>query len=95
MGHRIYTSYNWYQTDIEKFLIKTYHINGIPFTFNEISEEDKNDCLILEEANDSITYTPVDFFNSSFYLIDEEAHPMLFELELENPELLDEIDNPY
>jgi hypothetical protein len=35
--------------------------------------------------------TPEEFYLKSFYLIDEQAHPILFELELENPEALDEI----
>jgi hypothetical protein len=35
--------------------------------------------------------TPEIFYQKSFYLIDEEAHPMLFELDLENPEVLDEL----
>ena len=95
MGYKIHTSYNWYQTDTEKFLIKIYYISGIPFTFDEISEEEQNDPDILKEADNSMTYTPIDFYNSSFYLIDEEAHPCLFELDLENPEVLDELDSPY
>jgi hypothetical protein len=33
-------------------------------------------------------YEPEDLYKTSFYLIDEQCHPMLFELELENPECL-------
>lgn len=91
MSYKITYTYNWYQTETEKFLIKTYYINGIAFTFNEITEEENNPD-ILKTANDNMIYKPIDFYHSSFYLIDEEAHPMLFPIELENPELLDELD---
>ena len=39
----------------------------------------------------NILHNPEFFYLKSFYLIDEEAHPCLFEMEIENPELLDEI----
>jgi len=92
MGYRIATSYNWYKTDTEILLIKTYYINGIAFTFNELPEIATQDPDIITQANDSMTYTPEYFFLKSFYLIDEEAHPMLFELDIENPELLEELE---
>ena len=91
MGYRIATSYNWYRTDTDIMLIKTYYINGVAFTFNELPIENQ-DPDIITEANDNINYTPEMFFLKSFYLIGEECHPMLFELDLENPELLDEIE---
>ena len=92
MKFRIHTSYNWYQTEWERFLIKTYYLKGIAFTFNELPEIAQNDPNIIREANDSMTYTPEIFFLKSYYLIDEECHPCIFDLELENPELLDELD---
>lgn len=95
MSHKISTSYNWYQTDTERFIIKTYYINGIAFTFDEPTKDIQEHPEIIKEANDNLTYTPEFFFLKSFYLIEEEAHPCLFELELENPELLDELESPY
>lgn len=91
MKHKIHTSYNWYQTDSERFLIKTYYINGIAFTFDEIPKISQDNLDIINEANQNLTHTPEFFYLKSFYLIDEEAHPCLFEMDLENPELLDEI----
>jgi hypothetical protein len=41
---------------------------------------------LCREADKNRTYDPEDLYRSSFYLIDEEAHPMLFPVELENPE---------
>ena len=88
MKYKITYSYNWYNTDTERFIIKTYYINNIPFTFDEILKIMQDDPEIIERANEQLTMTPEIFYQKSFYLIDEEAHPMLFEVDLENPEAL-------
>lgn len=91
MKHKITCSHNWYETTEDRFIIKTYYINSIPFTFDEILEELQDDPEIIEKANQQLTMTPEIFYLKSFYLIDEECHPFLFDLDLENPEVLDEI----
>ena len=91
MSYKITYTYNWYKTSETKFLIKTYYINYIPFTFDELEEVSQNDLEIIAEADQQLLMTPEIFYKSSFYLIDEEAHPFLFELDLDNPEVLDEI----
>jgi hypothetical protein len=91
MKHKITYSYNWYKTDTERFIIKTYHINNIPFTFDELPSIIQDDPEIIERANEQLTMTPEIFYQKSFYLIDEEAHPCLFEMDIENPDVLDEI----
>lgn len=92
MSYKITTSYNWYETDFDKFLIRTFMINEVPFTFNEIPKISQDDPEILEEASQNPVLTPTYFYHKSFYLIDEEMHPCLYELDLENPEILDEIE---
>jgi hypothetical protein len=89
--YKITYTYNWYQTPEDKFIIKTYYINNIPFTFDDIPEIAQDDPEIIAKAEQQLTMTPEIFYQKSFYLIDEEAHPMLFELDLENPEALDEL----
>jgi hypothetical protein len=91
MRYKITYTYNWYQTPEDKFIIKTYYINNIPFTFDELPEIAQDDPEIIDKAEQQLTMTPEIFYQKSFYLIDEEAHPMLFELDLENPEALDEL----
>jgi hypothetical protein len=91
MSYKITYTYNWYQTPEDKFIIKTYYINNIPFTFDDIPEMAQDDPEIIEKAEQQLTMTPEIFYQKSFYLIDEQAHPCLFELELENPEVLDEL----
>jgi hypothetical protein len=91
MKYKITHSYNWYETTEDRFIIKTYYINGIAFTFDELPSIVQQDPEIIEKADKGLTYDPEYFFLKSFYLIDEQAHPCLFELELENPEVLDEL----
>lgn len=91
MKYKITTSYNWYKTEDDKYIIKTYYINGIAFTFDEILEKSQDDPEIIAKAEQQLTMTPEIFYQKSFYLIDEEAHPILFEMDLENPEVLDSI----
>jgi len=91
MKYKITSSYNWYQTDEEKFIIKTFYINHIPFTFDELPSIIQDDPEIIAWANEQLTMNPEIFFQKSFYLIDELCHPCLFDLDLENPEALDEM----
>jgi hypothetical protein len=91
MSYKITSSYNWYEAGCDKFIIKTYYINGIPFTFDELNEFDQKNPEIIAKAEQQFLMTPNEFYLKSFYLIDEQAHPMLFEMDLENPEVLDEI----
>ena len=91
MKYKITSSYNWYETTEDRFIIKTYYINGIAFTFDELPSIVQQDPEIIAKADKGLTYDPDYFFLKSFYLIDEQAHPCLFEMELENPEVLDEL----
>jgi hypothetical protein len=91
MKYKITHSYNWYVTEDDKFIIKTYYINGIAFTFDDIPEIAQDDPEIIAKAEQQLTMTPEIFYQKSFYLIDEECHPCLFQLDLENPEVLDEL----
>jgi hypothetical protein len=86
MKFKITHSYNWYETDTETFIIKTYHINNLAFTFDELPQIAQDDPEIIRLADEQLILSPEIFFKNSFYLIDEEAHPCLFEVELENPE---------
>ena len=88
MKYKITHSFNWYETDTERSIIKTYSINHIPFTFDDLIGIVQDDPEIIKKANEQLTLTPEIFYLKSFYLIDEEAHPLLFEMNLENPEHL-------
>ena len=85
---KITQAYCWYNKST--MLVKMYFINSIPFTFDELPEMAIYDPGILEKADQQLRWEPKDLYLKSFYLIDEEAHPCLFDVELENPE-----DMPY
>jgi len=65
-----------------------YFINHIPFTFDELPEIAFSDPELIELADQQLRWEPEDLYRTSFYLIDEQCHPMLFDVELENPECL-------
>jgi hypothetical protein len=90
MSYKITHSFNWYETDTERSIIKTYSINHIPFTFDDLKDVVQDDPETIKKANEQLTLTPEIFYLKSFYLIDEEAHPLLFEMDLENPQDLPE-----
>ena len=67
-----------------------YYVENIPFAFDVLEKEEKEDKWILSEAAINPEYTMEDIFRFSDYLIAEECHPVLFELDLVNPGLIPE-----
>jgi hypothetical protein len=65
-----------------------YFINSIPFTFDELPDESLFDLELIELADKERRFEPEDLYQSSYYLILEECHPLLYELDLENPECM-------
>ena len=86
MKYRIDTSYCWYND--KKQIVLMYFINQVPFTFDELPDDAIYDLDLVELADNERRYKPEDLYKSSFYLIDELCHPLVFEVELENPEML-------
>ena len=80
-----------------KRIVLMYFINGLPFTFDELEdledmEEDQTTINIIADYEKS--YNTEELYNYHSYLMAEEFHPLVFEMELENPEdLPDEIDS--
>ena len=86
MKYKIDTAYCWYNRGTQ--IVLMYFINHIPFTFDEIPNCAMQDLEIIHLADNETRFEPEDLYRTSFYLIDEECHPMLFDVELENPEML-------
>jgi len=86
MKYRIDARYCWYNHGSQ--IVLMYFINQIPFTFDELPDESIYDLELIELADKERRFEPDDLYRTSFYLIDEECHPMLFEVELENPEMM-------
>jgi hypothetical protein len=86
MKYRIDTRYVWYNRGSQ--IVLMYFINQVAFTFDELPDESIFDLELIELADKERRFEPEDLYHSSFYLIDEECHPLMFELDLENPEML-------
>ena len=86
MKYRIDARYVWYNKGT--MIVLMYFINQVPFTFDELPDESIYDLELIKLADNERRFDPEDLYKTSFYLIDEECHPMLFEVELENPEML-------
>jgi|TARA_R100000149_G_C5805302_1_gene90879 hypothetical protein len=86
MKYQIQTKYCWY--DNKKQIVLMYLIQGVPFTFDDLPEYAAHDPEIIELANSTKCWNVEELYRASMYLMAEECHPMCFELELENPELL-------
>ena len=86
MKYRIDTRYVWYNKGTQVVLM--YFMNQIAFTFDDVPDSQMYDLELIELADNERRFEPEDLYRSSYYLIAEEAHPMLFDVELENPEML-------
>jgi hypothetical protein len=84
MKYKISSNYCYH----EGVIVDMYFIQGIPFTFDDIPSVMQDDPYIQVEAEGNLDYTAEDLYYWSNYLIMEECHPLMFELDLENPEEL-------
>ena len=86
MKYRIQTSYCWYECADMTMIVKMYFINYVAFTFDDIPSVAQEDPDIIAEANGNVVYTDEQLFRSAAYLAEEMATPLLYDMELENPE---------
>ena len=84
MKYKITHAHCWYNEG--SMIVKMYFINEVPFTFDDLPVYAYKDPELIKKADLQRRFEPDDLYRSSFYLIDEEAHPFLFDLELENPQ---------
>ena len=87
MKYRIETEYAWYDTPEGSKVILVYMIQNVPFTFDELPEIARNLPEVVK-ADESRRWSTEEMYRASMYLMMEECHPMMYELEIENPELL-------
>jgi hypothetical protein len=89
MGFKLTSCYRWYHIPKEPpSLVKVYCIEGIPYEFDLVEKIQQDNPEILTDANSNKGIHADDVFKKSDYLIAEMMHPLLFELDLENPEEL-------
>ena len=86
MKYRIDARYVWYNNGT--IIVLMYFINQVPFTFDDLPDESILDLELIKLADNERRFEPEDLYQASYYLMLEECHPFLYELELENPEML-------
>lgn len=84
MKYKLSQSYCFYMGEV----VRMYFIQGMPYTFDELPQIVQDHPSIQIEALSNRDYDDEDLYMWSYYLIAEEVHPLMFELELENPDLL-------
>ena len=65
-----------------------YFIQGVPYTFDELPQLVQDHPAVQTEALTHRDYDDEDLYMFSNYLIIEEAHPLMFDLQYLNPDLL-------
>lgn len=69
-------------------VVRMYFIQGLPYTFDELPQVIQDHPAIQTEALSNRDFDDDELYQTCNYLIMEEMHPLMFELEVENPELL-------
>ncbi len=86
MKYKLEDRYVWIEDGTQ--IVKMYFINGIPFTFDELPDGAVYDKELVELANKERPWDMDELYKSYQYLMAEECNPLMFELELENPEIM-------
>ena len=84
MKYTLSQSYVFYMGEV----VRMYFIQGLPYTFAELPQIIQDHPSVQTEALSHRDYDDEEMFKISNYLIMEEMHPLMFEVEIENPELL-------
>jgi len=84
MKYTLSQSYCFYMGQV----VRMYFIQGLPYTFDELPQIVQDHPAIQTEALSQRDYDDEDLYTISNYLIMEEMHPLMFSIEVENPELL-------
>lgn len=88
MKYHLSQSYVFYMGEV----VRMYFIQGVPYTFDELPTIVQDHPAVQTEALSHCDYDDDELFQASNYLVMEGCHPLMFELELDNPELLPQDD---
>ena len=83
MSYTITTKHCWYNEG--KVIVKMYFFEGIPFTFDDMSDGHLYDLDLVQEANKNKSYEIEDVYKGSNYMIMEQMHPCFDAVEISNP----------
>ena len=88
MTYQLRTEYAWYDTKEGSKVCLFYYIQNVPFTFDELPEIARNLPEVEQTADQNKRWSAEELYKLSMYLMMEEAHPLMYELEVDKPELL-------
>ncbi len=72
----------------EGHIVLMYFIQGMPYTFDDLNQLIQDHPSVQTEALEHRDFDDTDLYKTSSYLVSEEVHPLMFELHVDNPELL-------
>ena len=76
------TLYTQKPEETVRVIVMMWFVNGIPFTFEELPQAVQDLDNVRTEADwYSLEYTDIDLYHWSGYLIMEECHPLIFDME--------------
>lgn len=84
MKYALSQSYCFYMGEV----VRMYFIQGIPYTFDELPYPLKEHPSVQTEALQHRDFDDEDMYLWSNYLVSEQVHPLMFDIEVDNPELL-------
>ena len=77
---------------LEGSVVRMYFIQGLPYTFDELPKGVEEMPQIQTEALSNRDFDMEELYKVSSYLMEEEMHPLMFELPLDNPSMLPQDD---
>lgn len=77
---------------LEGNAVRMYFIQGLPYTFDELPKGVEEMPQIQTEALQDKDYDMEELYKISSYLIEEECHPLMFEIPIDNPSMLPQDD---
>ncbi len=84
MDYKLSQRYCFYMGSV----VRMYFIQDIPYTFDELPIIIQEHPSIQVEAMEGRDYTDEDLWRWNSYLMEEECHPLAFEIPVNDPELL-------
>jgi hypothetical protein len=73
-------------------VVRMYFIQGVPYTFDELPLLVQDHPDVQAEALEGRDWDDEDLYRWSSYLMAEECHPLVFDVQLDNPALLPQDD---
>lgn len=76
--YKVTSDYRLLCNEYGEVVVKMWYFNGVPFTFDDV---DNPSIELIQECQLKDKFTIEDLYITSNYLIMEQAHPLIFEME--------------